>query len=927
MATGQVVRTLKPEVKNTFGHLAFAPDGQTLAVSVTEGGRESLRFWDLGAGQWRNALPLATRTKCLRYSPDGALLAQMHEEGVAVWDVSRQILRHTFTGHAYFALAEGANTAHGIKGLAFSPDSRLLATCGQDGTAVLYDVASLRTVHILTTPPLSDIAFGADGNSLITAGDRGFLAAWSISARHVVLRNLGQRVHSYYGHSRAVHRVALSADGTRLASGDSTGEIKLWDATASPTQSPSLSMRYGARLRPAFSSDGRKLALGYTFGVEVRDLTPDRPRLPLIHKRFDEDAGGGSGVTSFVFSPDSRLLATAGPRRDRESARVSREVRLWDLESGRVARSFPFPEPVLDGLVFSPDGQTLAFRTRTGNQPWQVRLWDWAAAKEQKSFPGEGVAFSPDGRTLALAGGDGVLRLIDRLSGRVLRPLQGQGAAPFVTFSRDGRRLFYGGAVWDVASGNKVCGLAGAAPSAYFAPDGRRLFSATANSGAHATLRVWHAESGDLLLAIEVPSADLAVHPDGWQCAISTLSITWLVDARPLTRAPERQQREVHNLVAYLYRYLLLKADVLDRLRTLKTISDSVRREALALAQQQEEDPDTLNEYAAELLNLDYQSHALRTPAEYAQGLKWLEASLRMIETGPKANTYGLFLYRLGRYEQAVDALERSRELNVQAGQSNNFVWDLLFLAMSYRQCGRHGEAGAALQLARDLPPSLRRWAFPGAWREAEELIEGKAIWPNEPPTDERLRRLNEALPALKAKHGPDHRDTLTIMNALAAAYLEAGQLDDALRLYEEVLQLRRVNPGPDHMVTAVALGNVVALHLRRHEYAAAELLLKEYRDICEKRLPRDDYRRFSAQSLLGEALTGQKKYVDAAPLLLDGYAGLKARERTAGPKRVTEAVERLVRLYDAWGKPDEAARWRQEMEAVKAAGAASPKQ
>jgi len=33
----------------------------------------------------------------------------------------------------------------------------------------------------------------------------------------------------------------------------------------------------------------------------------------------------------------------------------------------------------------------------------------------------------------------------------------------------------------------------------------------------------------------------------------------------------------------------------------------------------------------------------------------------------------------------------------------------------------------------------------------------------------------------------------------------------------------------------------------------------------------------------------------------------------------VTLALERLVQLYDAWGKPDQAAKWRQELEAAKA--------
>ena len=75
----------------------------------------------------------------------------------------------------------------------------------------------------------------------------------------------------------------------------------------------------------------------------------------------------------------------------------------------------------------------------------------------------------------------------------------------------------------------------------------------------------------------------------------------------------------------------------------------------------------------------------------------------------------------------------------------------------------------------------------------------------------------------------------------------------------------------------------------------------------------------FYTRSLLGGALAGQKKYTEAEPLLLQGYRGLKAHRlalsaQQAG-KYLPEALERLVRLYDDWGKPDEAGKWRKELQ------------
>ena len=85
----------------------------------------------------------------------------------------------------------------------------------------------------------------------------------------------------------------------------------------------------------------------------------------------------------------------------------------------------------------------------------------------------------------------------------------------------------------------------------------------------------------------------------------------------------------------------------------------------------------------------------------------------------------------------------------------------------------------------------------------------------------------------------------------------------------------------------------------------------------------------FNTQSVLGAALLGQKKYSEAEPLLLRGYEGMKQVEnKIPVPNKLplSEALERLVQLFDAWDKPDQAARWRKEFEAHKKP-AGEPKQ
>lgn len=80
---------------------------------------------------------------------------------------------------------------------------------------------------------------------------------------------------------------------------------------------------------------------------------------------------------------------------------------------------------------------------------------------------------------------------------------------------------------------------------------------------------------------------------------------------------------------------------------------------------------------------------------------------------------------------------------------------------------------------------------------------------------------------------------------------------------------------------------------------------------------------------MLGGSLLGQKKYAEAEPLIKEGYEGMKQREKTIPPAdrpRLTEALERLVQLYDAQGNAAAAERWRKELNAHKAAEKESKK-
>jgi hypothetical protein len=103
---------------------------------------------------------------------------------------------------------------------------------------------------------------------------------------------------------------------------------------------------------------------------------------------------------------------------------------------------------------------------------------------------------------------------------------------------------------------------------------------------------------------------------------------------------------------------------------------------------------------------------------------------------------------------------------------------------------------------------------------------------------------------------------------------------------------------------------------LRQSRWSEAELLLREALAIRARATP-DDWARSDAMSLLGGSLLGQGRYAEAEPLVISGYEGMKARESritVAERFRLRAAAESIVRLYEEWSKPDQAAAWKAKL-------------
>jgi tetratricopeptide (TPR) repeat protein len=182
--------------------------------------------------------------------------------------------------------------------------------------------------------------------------------------------------------------------------------------------------------------------------------------------------------------------------------------------------------------------------------------------------------------------------------------------------------------------------------------------------------------------------------------------------------------------------------------------------------------------------------------------------------------------------------------------------------------------------------------------------------------------RLTEALPLYeqayqenKSARGPDHPATLTYLTGWAGAVEKAGDLTKAEGMWRQLLDIRRKQAGSPKTIVSTVLGQLGWNLLLQNKPAAAEPILRECLAIREKEME-DTWLRFNAECLLGASLLDQKKYADAEPLLIQGYEGMLKRRAQISAKyqpRLMDALQRVVRLYEAWGKKDQAMEWRKK--------------
>jgi serine/threonine protein kinase/WD40 repeat protein len=478
----------RPDVAHASWALAFSPDGHTL---LTAGKEEYLKFWDVKMGRLRNWH--ASKKADGVFLPDGRVAA-LGEGGPAGRTIE---IVDTATGRSVQTLS--VNCAS----LAASANGRWLAILSGRQDVAVWDASNLTEVaRFRTTAPVHGrLAISADGRRVAAAASDGELVrihdaalAWRQSAAD----RLGSQVRS----------LAFSPDGNQLAIGMRDSTVRLHDATGGAVGSTELRRYTGHHAEVsavAWGPGGELVSASEDGTVRVWNLA-QAPREERMLRRF----------TGFVVSPDEALFAGVA-----EGNRIV----LWDGRT-REPRALNEREG-FKPLGFRPEESALLVSQRLNETQASIELWrlaDGATLRTMTLDGGRHMLASPRGDRLILwskgeavvydvANGAELARFIEGRQG-----FQADSAAVF-----DGERFIVrtfpvGVTVWEVAAGRRVAVLRmpdGTHSDAIAAtPDGALAVTGDNDS----FIRVWNARDGRLLHKLAGHSGGLkalTVSPDG----------------------------------------------------------------------------------------------------------------------------------------------------------------------------------------------------------------------------------------------------------------------------------------------------------------------------------------------------------------------------------------------------------------------------
>ena len=377
---------------------------------------------------------------------------------------------------------------------------------------------------------VEDIAAGPGDEWVVSAGGDGRLQVWDVAS--------GKKIRSIDAHDEIALCVDVTEDGKTIVSGGGYGWLCIWD-----TESGVLVHKAGGVEPPhqefirllgrgmgdvaiwclSVAPGGKRVALGRGNGaVELWDLQTGK-----FLQKLEGHGGDVAYVGAVSWSPTGKWFATGG---------ADEYLRIWDAATGELIRELKGPaqrsgdSDMVDSiraLDVSADGS----RILSAGKGDSVQLWEVDTGKLVRTYPAHSwnvlaAAFAADGKRVVSGSVDGDWCVWDPRTGQRIQPepapWPGRSPITAILAGRDGRWLATGGGdgsikLWDAGTGEelrKPSGHTDQVTCLVADPRGAWIASGSADT----TVRLWDARSGtarQILRNHQRMTTALAVTPDG----------------------------------------------------------------------------------------------------------------------------------------------------------------------------------------------------------------------------------------------------------------------------------------------------------------------------------------------------------------------------------------------------------------------------